>query len=661
MKCPNCNSKIKEGDSFCSKCGTMLAGGNNVKTVSLMCKNCNGILETDDEKSLLVCPYCGSKELIVDNDAVAIEKIRSSAYKEVEIERIRSNDRNKIREEENQRNQEEIKQGNKFKKSIMSFFLIIAFLASILFSIVFFSQSSVFSGLICILMAACFAASWLMGIKIVKVKKRNFHLIFAIVGLALLFVAFAVRNTENYSAKNVVDIEWNIVFLGDKIPEPSSKKVEIHTNTGEELWIDVMETSEQDYYKYIIKCKEIGYDNELDESSISFKAYNDSGYGLSLSHSGYDNSMSIQLKSPTKLSELNWDTHIISQTLPSPSSSVGSFKAENSEETHVIVGEVSDEDYKSYCNICKEKGFTIDEKSENNGFEAYNEAGYKLNISYNSGNREMDITLYYPMKFSQMNLPDVGIGSLIPIPKSLSGKVGSEYDWTYSVYIENMNKADYEEYVQKCIDAGFNKDVSKYETGFFADYSDDIRIEVSYKGNNIVYISITGSMTADYSDYKRKENSSEQQSSSSSSETSSSSSSSEISSTGDTNCILTIENDAEFASLMRITDQTDSSTIKKFVNTHKGATIEFDGCIALVMGHENYKTRFDVCLAGGNYDADRVYGPSFAFENVSYYDMKVSGSDKVEKGMNFRITAKILGFNDEGNYISLKPISLIAR
>ena len=135
----------------------------------------------------------------------------------------------------------------------------------------------------------------------------------------------------------------------------------------------------------------------------------------------------------------------------------------------------------------------------------------------------MDITLYYPMKFSQMNLPAVGIGSLIPIPKSLSGKVGSNYDWTYSVYIENMNKADYEEYVQKCIDAGFNKDVSKYENGFFADYSDDIRIEVSYKGNNIVYISITGSMTADYSDYKRKDDSPEQQSSSSSSETSSTS------------------------------------------------------------------------------------------------------------------------------------------
>ena len=50
----------------------------------------------------------------------------------------------------------------------------------------------------------------------------------------------------------------------------------------------------------------------------------------------------------------------------------------------MIVGEVSDEDYKSYCNTCKEKGFTIDEKAENNGFEAYNEAGYKLNISYNS-------------------------------------------------------------------------------------------------------------------------------------------------------------------------------------------------------------------------------------------------------------------------------------
>ena len=80
-----------------------------------------------------------------------------------------------------------------------------------------------------------------------------------------------------------------------------------------------------------------------------------------------------------------------------------------------------------------------------------------------------------------------------------------------------------------------------------------------------------------------------------------------------------------------------------------------------MMKHEDYKTRFDVCIAGGNYTSDKVYGPLFAFEDVNYYDMNVSGSDTVAEGMNFTITAKIKGFNEEGCYIILEPVALKTR
>lgn len=132
-------------------------------------------------------------------------------------------------------------------------------------------------------------------------------------------------------------------------------------------------------------------------------------------------------------------------------------------------------------------------------------------------------------------------------------------------------------------------------------------------------------------------------------------------STVETNPTLTIENSTDFSSLMKITDQTDVATIKSFVNAHKGDTIEFDGCIVLMMKHEDYKTRFDVCMAGGNYSDGRLYGPLFAFEDVSYYSMNVSGSDTVAERMSFRITAKIKGFSDAGNYIILEPVELVAR
>lgn len=122
---------------------------------------------------------------------------------------------------------------------------------------------------------------------------------------------------------------------------------------------------------------------------------------------------------------------------------------------------------------------------------------------------------------------------------------------------------------------------------------------------------------------------------------------------------ITIENNRDFADLIKISS-TDSTSIKKFVNAHIGDIIEFDGCIAFMMNHGNYNTRFDVAMMAGSYTGT-TSGPVFSFENVNYYDMNVSGSDEVSQGMHFRITGKILGYNSSGNYIILEPVSLKAR
>ena len=124
---------------------------------------------------------------------------------------------------------------------------------------------------------------------------------------------------------------------------------------------------------------------------------------------------------------------------------------------------------------------------------------------------------------------------------------------------------------------------------------------------------------------------------------------------------ITIDNNNDFANLMKITNQTDAATIKNFVNANIGNVVEFDGCIALMMNHEKYETRFDVLIAGGDYYADKVYGPFFSFIDVNYYDMNVTGSDIVAEKMNFRVIGKIVEFNEDGNFITLEPISLQIR
>ena len=55
--------------------------------IHLQCENCGGELTADAQREILICPFCGSKELIIDSDEVAVEKIRQqTAFRQWERE-----------------------------------------------------------------------------------------------------------------------------------------------------------------------------------------------------------------------------------------------------------------------------------------------------------------------------------------------------------------------------------------------------------------------------------------------------------------------------------------------------------------------------------------------------------------------------------------------
>ena len=61
--------------------------GIEEKRLHLKCKSCYGTMDVSEDREILLCPYCGSKELIIQSDRVKIQKIKSQVYKEVEHER----------------------------------------------------------------------------------------------------------------------------------------------------------------------------------------------------------------------------------------------------------------------------------------------------------------------------------------------------------------------------------------------------------------------------------------------------------------------------------------------------------------------------------------------------------------------------------------------
>lgn len=272
---------------------------DEVKKISLVCEKCGGTLMVDDAKEVMACPYCGSKTLLVESDNVTIERIRTSAQKEVELERIRVDDRKQQRLMEQEREQEVTIQAEKFRKSKWFKLLIVGFLIAVFCAYSCFSDGKILGGILAVLQAGCFGLAWMMGMQIVKEKKRYMHILIAIVGMILIVPTFRACN----KAPEIKEVKWSVIFLGEVIPEPNSKKLDIHTNTSDELWMDVVDTSDEEYYEYITACKEWGYTIDVEEDSKEYIAYNDEGYYLELSHYDTDE-MRVELTSSKKLEEL---------------------------------------------------------------------------------------------------------------------------------------------------------------------------------------------------------------------------------------------------------------------------------------------------------------------------------------------------------------------
>lgn len=433
----------------------------------------------------------------------------------------------------------------------------------------------------------------------------------------ILFLIFFM----NLSACNLGgSVVWSDIVLGEMLPEPPNKKGTVWVNNNANLSVHIENVSSVEYAKYMDDCAGRGYTLDVYIDGTSYKAFNSEGYKLTLYYYEHLKKLDIGLNEPIKMVTFSWPKGIAGQQLPVPQSALGKVNYEYDDSFSLYIGETTREDYDAYLVECSNAGFNVNYRKDDNSYDAYNSEGWHVYLEY-EGNNVMSIVIYAPKEAETTE----------PVLDSADEQTKDPY------IIMNCNSSAYvgmipDDVKKDLMELGFENvliresvSTDNYKTEYTVD-SVTIGSTEFYKGDKfekdveivIVY-------------YKNEvEN-------------------------------ITIENNIEFSELMRITDQTDAETIRSFVNSHKGETIEFDGCIALLMKHGNYNTRFDICIVGGNYTDDRVYGPLFAFEDVNFYDMNVSGADKVEQAMSFRVEAKITGFNNEGCYIVLEPVSMVAR
>lgn len=149
------------------------------------------------------------------------------------------------------------------------------------------------------------------------------------------------------------------------------------------------------YNDFLDECKDMGFDIDADKTSSSYKAYNEDGYSLDISH--YSDTLSINLEAPMELGTFTWPAGTAGSQIPAPKSTVGKFSFEYDDNFFLYVGDTSRSDYNEYVNSCSDAGFNVDYSKGDDYYYADNADGWHISLRY-EGNNIMSIDIDAPDK-----------------------------------------------------------------------------------------------------------------------------------------------------------------------------------------------------------------------------------------------------------------------
>lgn len=127
---------------------------------------------------------------------------------------------------------------------------------------------------------------------------------------------------------------------------------------------------------------------------------------------------------------------------------------------------------------------------------------------------------------------------------------------------------------------------------------------------------------------------------------------------------LTVKNNKDLAVLLAGT-ATGGDMVEGFAAKYSGRLIEFDGNIAAMANHGDYKTRYNILISAGDYSESIARGPNFQFKDVNIgTDLHLTGPnipDTIGRGDNLHIIARVADFNNVQELFFLEPISTEVR
>lgn len=229
------------------------------------------------------------------------------------------------------------------------------------------------------------------------------------------------------------------------------------------------------------------------------------------------------------------------------------------------------------------------------------------------------------------------------VDDSLEGTVDHGTTETYSSTLKRgTHKIKFVNAEDSSVYSEANVDITKEET---------VKFEISCSSSEINVNIISGTGKIENSEKSNKSESKSEESDTKSNESSKSESKTEGN--------LTIDNCPELAEILNNKAEIDES-YSAFASKYEGKVIEFDGRIDYCTKHGDYNTRFDYLVSAGDYDPDHQIGPTFKFEDVSYYELNTD-LDTVSVGLNVHIVAEVESFDNNSGLFFLDPVAVTER
>lgn len=189
--------------------------------------------------------------------------------------------------------------------------------------------------------------------------------------------------------------------------------------------------------------------------------------------------------------KIEWSKLVMGDKLPDPKIKRGKIYSNSQERLSVnltVKKDEKDAKFNDYLLKCADMGYSVEPESNGYSYEAHNKEGYKLTL-YNSY-KSLDVELEKPIAMGELGWASGEAGAILPKPKSKTGRLIHEYSDNYSVYVGETPKSEFDAYIQKCMDAGFNIEYNKSERDFYAKHKDGWRLSVEYEGNNIMRVNL---------------------------------------------------------------------------------------------------------------------------------------------------------------------------